>query len=112
MCNKTELGFTEREKLKEQLINNLTKELKEKYAQETPLPDLDEAKTLEELKKYKIKYRTMVQWLSLTIDYEKYMLEYMELARVGSQEFGLIFEDILKREVFKERKIKCQQQQK
>lgn len=100
MCNRTVLGCSEREQLTEQLIQKLTRELKEKYAHETPLPKLDEAKTMEELKQYKIKYRTMVQWLSLTIDYGKYMLEYMELARVSSYEFGLVFEDILRSEVF------------
>ena len=100
MCNRTVLGCSEREQLTEQLIQKLIKELREKYALETPLSDLDEAKTHEDLKQYKIKYRTMVQWLSLTIDYEKYMLEYMELARVSSYEFGLVFEEILKKEVF------------
>lgn len=104
MSNRTELGFSEREQLTEQLIKKLIKELREKYALENPLPDLDEAKTHEELKQYKVKYRTMIDWLSYTIDYEKYMLEYMELAQASSHDFWLVFEDVLIREVFPERK--------
>lgn len=85
---------------KEQLVENLKNELREKYAHETPLPNLDEAKTPEELKQLKIKYRTMIQWLSLTIDYEKYMLEYMEIMKESSHDFSLFFEDLLYREIF------------
>lgn len=104
MSNRTELRLSEQEQLTEQLIKKLIKELREKYTHENPLPDLDEAKTHEQLKKYKIKYRTMIQWLSYTIDYEKYMLEYMELARASSHDFWLVFKDVLIREVFPERK--------
>ena len=102
--NGLELRVSEQEQLIEQLIKKLIKELREKYAHENPLPDLDEAKTHEELKQYKIKYRTMIQWLSYTIDYEKYMLKYMELAHASSHDFWLVFEDVLIREVFPGRK--------
>lgn len=87
----TKLALTERELLVEKLVD----ELKELYALEKPLPDMEEAKTVEDLQDY----LDMVSLLGSKIDYDKYMEKYMELAGVNEDKFDEFFQDLVFSEV-------------
>ena len=89
--NMTKLELTERELLVEKLVD----ELKELYSLEKPLPDMEEAKTVEDLQAY----LDMVSLLGSKIDYDKYMAEYMELAEVNEDRFDEFFQDLVFSEV-------------
>lgn len=79
----------------ELLIERLVDELKELYSLEEPLPDMVEAKTLEELQKY----IDMVDLLASKIDYNEYMFEYMKLAGVNEDKFDEFFQDLVFSEI-------------
>ena len=79
----------------ELLIERLVDELKELYSLEEPLPDMEEAKTLEDLQKY----IDMVDLLASKIDYNEYMFKYMKLAGVNEDKFDEFFQDLVFSEV-------------
>lgn len=86
-----QLDLTKQELLVEKLVD----ELKELYSLEEPLPDMEEAKTIEELQKY----LDMVSFLGSRIDYNRYMEEYMKLAGVNEDKFDEFFQDLVFSEV-------------
>lgn len=79
----------------ELLVERLVDELKELYSMEQPLPDMAEAKTIEDLQEY----IDMVDLLASKIDYDKYMEEYMKLAGVNEDKFDEFFQDLVFNEV-------------
>lgn len=79
----------------ELLVERLVDELKELYSLEEPLPAMAEAKTIEELQEY----IDMVDLLASKIDYDKYMLEYMELFGVNEDKFDEFFQDLVFSEI-------------
>lgn len=79
----------------ELLVERLVDELKELYSLEKPLPDMEEAKTIEELQEY----LDMVSFLGSKIDYNRYMEEYMKLAGVNEDKFDEFFQDLVFSEV-------------
>lgn len=86
-----QLELTKQELLVEELVD----ELKELYSLEKSLPDMAEAKTIEDLQKY----IDMVDLLASKIDYDKYMFEYMELNGVNEDKFDEFFQDLVFSEV-------------
>lgn len=79
----------------ELLVERLVDELKELYSFEEPLPDMAEAKTIEDLQAY----IDMVDLLASKIDYNRYMFEYMELNRTNEDNFDEFFQDLVFSEV-------------
>lgn len=79
----------------ELLVEKLVDELKELYSLEEPLPDMAEAKTIEDLQEY----LDMVSYLASKIDYNKYMFEYMKLNGVNEDKFDEFFQDLVFSEV-------------
>ncbi|MBS6535868.1 hypothetical protein [Peptoniphilus harei] len=79
----------------ELLVERLVDELKELYSFEEPLPDMAEAKTIEDLQAY----IDMVDLLASKIDYNRYMFEYMELNRTNEDKFDEFFQDLVFSEV-------------
>lgn len=79
----------------ELLVERLVDELKELYSLEEPLPDMAEAKTIEDLQVY----IDMVDLLASKINYDKYMFEYMKINETNEDKFDEFFQDLVFNEV-------------
>lgn len=86
------LELTKRELLVEKLVDELTKI----YVLAGPLPDIVGVKKPHDLKKY----NDMLDLLASKIDYNKYMLDYIELTGIREDEFDEFFNDLVFYKIF------------